>query len=238
MIPIKEYITFGDFNSKEMGLYLMSREAPTPDEQTIVESIPGMQGVLDFSGIYGERIFDNREITYQFKLINKPYDKRKYYETAIKQALMPYGNQMLFDSFNGRYYWHGKCKSVKVEHDARKRNFIATLVFDCYPFMYAQNDYYDDVWDTFSFDQDVTAFTKFSVQGSRDIVLFNAGSTSLSPEIEATASFVVTDEDGKDYRFNQGTSTDFTLQLKKGINRFKLKGTGTIAFHFRVEVMG
>ena len=30
---IKEYITFGDFNSKDAGWYLQKREAPTPDEK-------------------------------------------------------------------------------------------------------------------------------------------------------------------------------------------------------------
>lgn len=45
---IKEYIAFGDFNSRDAGWYLQKREAPTPDEKEIVESIPFMQGVLDF----------------------------------------------------------------------------------------------------------------------------------------------------------------------------------------------
>lgn len=43
---IKEYIKFGDFNSRDSGWYLQKREAPTPDEKEIVESIPFMQGYL------------------------------------------------------------------------------------------------------------------------------------------------------------------------------------------------
>ena len=39
---IKEYIAFGDFNSRDAGWYLQKREAPTPDEKEIVESIPYM----------------------------------------------------------------------------------------------------------------------------------------------------------------------------------------------------
>ena len=30
---IKEYIQFGDFNSKDAGWYLQSRDAPTPDKK-------------------------------------------------------------------------------------------------------------------------------------------------------------------------------------------------------------
>ena len=63
---IKEYISFGDFNSRDAGWYLQKREAPTPDEKEIVESIPYMQGELDFSSALGERVFESREITYEF----------------------------------------------------------------------------------------------------------------------------------------------------------------------------
>ena len=51
---IKEYIEFGDFNSRDAGWYLQKREAPTPDEKEIVESIPYMQGELDFSSALGD----------------------------------------------------------------------------------------------------------------------------------------------------------------------------------------
>ena len=43
---IKEYIQFSDFNSKDAGWYLQSRDAPTPDKKEIVEQIPYLQGVL------------------------------------------------------------------------------------------------------------------------------------------------------------------------------------------------
>lgn len=236
-MDIKEYITFGDFNSKEMGLYLEAREAPTPDEKTITESIPGMQGVLDFSEVFGERVFENREITYQFKLLNTPYETRKHYEQRIKQQVMPIGKSVLFDTFSKNHYWVGKCKSVKVVHDAKKRNFIVTFIFDCYPFMYSQKDYFDDVWDTFSFDEDVSCFTKYDVRGSKIIVLYNSDNTSLSPEVIVDSPFTIVDSDGLSHRFSPSTSTDFTFQLKLGVNTLTIQGNGLIAFHFRVEVM-
>lgn len=235
---INEYITFGDFNSKEMGLYLESRDAPTPSEKSITETIPGMQGVLDFSEIFGERIFDNREITYKFKLLNTSYESRKACEMSIKKQVIPFGNSVLVDTFSKRYYWYGKCNSVDVEHDAKKRNFIVTLVFNCYPFMYSNKTYFDDVWDTFSFDDDVACYTKYDVKGSKEIVLFNSGSTSLSPEIIVNSPFSITDSDGLTHSFDKSKTVDFTLQLKKGVNHFTVKGTGMISFRFRIEVMG
>src|SRR5699024_11943405 len=63
MIEIKEQIEVNKFNSKRLGLYLLNRDAPTPEEKEIIEDLPYSQGVLDFSMIMGERMFDNRTLT-------------------------------------------------------------------------------------------------------------------------------------------------------------------------------
>ena len=72
-----EGIQFYDFNSVNEGLRLTNRSAPTPDEKEIVEDIPYMQGVLDFSMLLGERVFNNRTLTYSFYTKSMSYRKRK-----------------------------------------------------------------------------------------------------------------------------------------------------------------
>jgi len=109
---IKEYIQFGDFNSKDAGWYLQRREAPTPDKKEIVEQIPYLQGVLDFSDALGEVFFDRREITYEFKLPNKEYSDRKVAERFIKSSMTTKSESKLFDSHDQRYYWLGKGQKI------------------------------------------------------------------------------------------------------------------------------
>ncbi|HFI0351880.1 TPA: hypothetical protein ACGOZT_001288 [Streptococcus suis] len=235
--PIKEYIQFGDFNSKDEGWYLQSRDAPTPDEKEVVESIPYSQGELDFSAILGERVFEPREITYEFKLPNTVYQDRKVAERFIKSSMTTKTEQQLRDSHDQRYYWLGKIKSIKVADDPIKKNLVATIVFKCYPFAFHEDNYFDDVWDTFDFDNDFSTWTRWEVNGEKSIYFVNSGDTSISPVIECSNPFALTASDGTVYKFAKGNNSDFVLVLQPGVNYFKAQGNGTIAMHYNVEVM-
>lgn len=235
--PIKEYIQFGDFDSRVEGWYLQNRDAPTPDEKEIIESIPYMQGALDFSAILGERVFENREITYEFKLPNTAYEDRKVAERHIKSSMTTKMESKLIDSHDPRYYWLGKIKSIKVTDDLIKRNLVATIVFICYPFAFHQNDYFDDIWDTFDFINDCSAWTKWQVEGEKSILFVNSGDTSVAPIVSCSNNIRLVDKDGKSYNFSPGENEDFELILKPGINYFTAYGNGTIAAHYNIEVM-
>ncbi|WP_164683827.1 hypothetical protein [Streptococcus hyointestinalis] len=235
--PIKEYIEFGHFNTKDYGLYLESRNAPTPEEKEIIEDIPLLQGVLDFSMILGERIFKTREIEYEFKLPNTAYEERKVVERRIKQLLMSFGEQKLYDTHDNGYFWLGKCKSVSVKHDPGKRNFIATIIFTVYPFMFTLSNYFDDVWDSFDFDDGIAGFTKYTINGSKELTLINTSDNTVAPEV-AVSSAMTLELDGSSYDFLKGTATHFVMGLKPGINKIKVTGNGTVSIRWNAEVMG
>ncbi|MGF0070960.1 hypothetical protein [Streptococcus orisratti] len=235
--PIKEYIQFGDFDSRVEGWYLQKRDAPTPDEKEIIESIPYMQGALDFSAILGERVFEPREITYEFKLPNTAYEDRKVAERYIKSSMTTKTERKLRDSHDRRYYWLGKIKSIRVADDPIKKNLVATIIFKCYPFAFHEDNYFDDVWDTFDFDNDFSTWTKWEINGERNIYFINSGDISTSPVIECSNPFTLTTSDGTVYKFAKGNNDDFALVLQPGVNYFKAQGNGTIAMHYNVEVM-
>lgn len=234
---IKEYIQFGDFNSKDAGWYLQSRDAPTPDKKEIVEQIPYLQGVLDFSDILGEVFFDRREITYEFKLPNKDYPDRKLAERFIKSSMATKSDSQLFDTHDRRYYWLGKIKSIKVTDVPLKKHLIATIVFICYPFAFHVDNYFDDVWDTFDFENDFSNWTKWQINGQNDIFFINGGDTSVSPTVICSSDISLIDKKGKTYKFKKGENTDFVLSMKPGMNRFTAKGNGSISLRFNAEVM-
>lgn len=235
--PIKEYIKFGDFDSRDEGWYLQKRDAPTPDEKEIIESIPYMQGALDFSAILGERVFENREITYEFKLPNTAYEDRKVAERFIKSSMTTKIESKLFDSHDQRYYWLGKVKSIKVTDDPLKRHLVATIVFTCYPFAFHKDDYFDDVWDTFDFANDYSTWTKWQINGDKSIYFINSGDISIAPTVVCSSNMRLVDGEGKSYEFQTGENDDFELILKPGINYFTAYGNGTIAMHYNIEVM-
>ena len=237
-LEINEYIQFMNFNSKNEKLYLIERNAPTPEEKEILKDIPFKQGVLDFSALLGSRVFKNREIEYVFMLFNTPYNQRKIVERNIKQKLMVHPRNKLYDTHDANYYWLGKCKSVEVENGERFNQLKVTITFDCYPYMFGRANYFDDYWDTFSFDDDVANYTKYLVNGSLNFQLFNAGSVAVKPEIIVDSRFSVKVNDEDPIVFKAGSKQDYYLSLRPGLNDVHVEGTGTIKFHYRKEVMG
>ena len=237
-LEINEYIQFMSFNSKHEKLYLIERNAPTPEEKEILKDIPFKQGVLDFSALLGGRVFKNREIEYVFMLFDTPYNQRKIVERNIKQKLMPHPRNKLYDTHDANYYWLGKCKAVEVENGERFNQLKVTVTFDCYPYMFSNIDYFDDYWDTFEFDEDVANYTKYIVKGSLDFPLFNAGSVAVKPEITVDSRFSVKVNDEDPVVFEAGSKQDYYLSLKPGLNKVRVEGTGTIKFHYQKEVMG
>ena len=237
-LEINEYIQFMNFNSKNEKLYLIERNAPTPDEKEILKDIPFKQGVLDFSALLGSRVFKNREIEYVFMLFNTPYNQRKIVERNIKQKLMIHSKNKLFDTHDGNYYWLGKCKSVEVENGEQFNQLKVTVTFDCYPYMFSHTNYFDDFWDTFEFDEDVANYTKYVVNGSLGFPLFNAGSVAVKPEITVNNTFRVKVNDEDFIEFQSGSKQDYYLSLKPGLNKVRVEGNGTIQFHYQKEVMG
>lgn len=183
MIEIKEQIEVNKFNSKRLGLYLLSRDAPTPEEKEIIEDLPYSQGVLDFSMIMGERMFKNRPLTYEFIAIEKSYEARKPLERQIKRDLMMNGIVPIYDTHNLGYFWLGKCVSVEVEDDHETGRLRVTIEFDVYPFLYTVKKWFDDAWDSFNFDNDVANYTKYQVNGERTIELVNNGDVTVTPVV-------------------------------------------------------
>lgn len=237
MVEINERITFNEFDSKKLGLYLIERDAVSPSEKEIVETIPFMQGVHDFSMLLGERIFDNRLITYTFFRPQTDYYERKLLEQEIKRKLMMNGILHLYDSHDESFYWYGKCKSVEVDDSEENRSLTVKIVFDVYPFMLSKNDYFDDVWDTFNFNHHVANWTKYLIKGKKKIFLINNGDTSLSPTIITDSDMKIILRD-KTYTFKKGENKDFLMKLERGINELTIYGNGVIKFRYRTEVMG
>ena len=234
---IDEGFIFGSYSSADNDMFLISRDAPTPNENEITESVPYMQGVYDFSQLNGgERYFDNREITYQVMLFEQDYSTRKYAEQEIKRQLMPLGIQPLYDSHDNGYHWLGKCKSVTVEDDEAKGTLSCSIVFDCYPFAISNDDAGADIWDDVYFPHWIFQETKYTVNGSQSISLFNIGSKSAECELIVTGTVNVSGSFGT-LNLTDGNYKDTQLVLAMGENKLTLSGDGTIEFKFYREEM-
>lgn len=196
MIEIKEHIRFGNFNSRELGLYLISRDAPSPEEKEAIENLPLRDDIIDYAIMYGEKKFQPREITYVFEAFRKDYPSRKVLEQTIKRLTVTQLKGPLWDSHDIGYHWVGKCVSVQVEDDEEFKNLIATLTFQCYPYMKHMKSYFDDVWNTFNFEADYSTWTKFKVDGEKTIKLYNTGDHRIDVDILVDSSKPITETTG------------------------------------------
>lgn len=145
---ITEGIEFGDLISINEGMWLIDRSAPTPSEKTITDSVPFMQGEYDFSMIMGERVFDNRPISYTFHIYERENSFRKFNQTIMENRLMSQGVIQLKDSYSPGYYYVGKCVSVDTKDDHVYGRLVVSIEFDCYPFKIKEavegSPYWDD----------------------------------------------------------------------------------------------
>ncbi|GKQ42908.1 hypothetical protein RD055328_08310 [Companilactobacillus sp. RD055328] len=231
-ISITEGFKFAEFNSLDNDLYLIERDAPTPPEKEITESIAYMQGNYDFSIIDNERYFNNRDLTFKLTAFKMNYPDRKILENKVKSALMPFGKQQIYDTHNQNMYWFGKCKSVSVEDNQDKNTLSVTIVFDCYPFAIYEYLEGNDVWDIFNFTSDISQKVDFEVNGNKEIVLINNGS-------HRSELLIVVDGDISinGIPFKTGEYKDTQIVLNVGINNIKLSGKGSVSFNWRKELM-
>lgn len=231
-----EGFVFNQFDSRQEGWYLESRDAPTPAENEIIEKVAYRPGVYDFSTYKGERFFDNRTITYKLSRVANKYHDRKFYEEKLKRRLMPAGISNLYDTHDEVYYWQGKCKSVVVEDDQPSGMLNATVVFACYPYAFTNNLEGADIWDDVDFDHWIWQPVKFDVSKSMDIVLENIGSRPVLCKFGLTGKVTVkTTENTLELDKDNYAKSSFVLNVGK--NKITLSGSGTIEFKFRREEM-
>ena len=128
----KEGFTRSGIHTSEYGMWLVERQAPSPSEKEVIESVPFMQGVYDFSNILGERVFNNRTLTYSFVIKEQDYEHRKIDQTAIENWLKKDGVAPLYDDHARGYYYMAKCTSVNT--DDFYGGLGVTTTWDAYPF--------------------------------------------------------------------------------------------------------
>lgn len=224
-------------STANFGLRLINRVAPSPTEKEIIESLPFVQGVYDFSTILGERVFENRDITYQFRLFERDYSNRKIIEVKLKQWLLKNSINQLYDTHSTGYYWLGKFSSVTVEDDNKASSLILTAIFNCYPLMISTLSEGSDIWDYFNFELDVAQTVEFEIVRRRTINLLNTGASSVVPTITASSNMVIIKEDVT-YTIPHGTTKNDLFRLKTGENIMRIQGNGKIKFTFHKEVLG
>ena len=230
-------ITFnGRHSFNDMGYKILSnREIKSPSKIKVKKSVPYMNGSYDFSNLHGGNCFTDRVLEYTFLLKATSNKNLEAVRMDCENWLMGTNEQTkLIDDNMNLYYYLAECESVKFEDMGLVGKLTAT--FNAYPFRLYGWVEGNDLWDRFNFELDVSQEVKFNIEGSKDIVLYNQGATHVKPTIIASSDMEIVKDDIT-YSIEKGKTNDWQFVLGVGENYLTVKGTGTIEFEFRKEVL-
>ena len=219
---------------KEFGLTIKSKKINTAKKKKITLTVPFMNGSYDFSELYGEQSYDDRDLEYTFNLEASDKVGLNIARRKITEWLSDGGRQIIKDDAFPDYYFIAECVAIDVSEKGSHAEVKASFVAD--PFMYGNNYEGHDIWDEFSFEDDYAQETSFTINGTSTIELYNLSSVSVSPTIICTNRMEIL-LGGVTYKFEAGIIKDYRFKLQKGNNELKIKGNGDIRFEFRKEVL-
>lgn len=232
-------IKFNNKHSNDLGYTIEERTIGFPSKNKILITVPFSNVEHDFSELYGSQVYNPRPLTYKFNVLHSGKltpEAMQIEKTKIINWLMnSHGKQRLYDdTIPGYYFWAEVIDAADLEDDWETGSL--TVKFTAYPFMIAELEEGNDIWDTFNFELDVAQKTSFTVDGALEVILINAGTPDVIPEITCSSQMTII-KDGISYTVAQGTTKDQEFMLKSGENDLKITGYGTISFKFFKELI-
>ncbi len=231
----------GKHSYRDFGVTLgIEKDIGYPEKEKIKVKVPFSNVEYDFSQIYGEQTYTTRPLTYTLNVLDKnkknTTEKINVIETKLANWLMnSNGKQKLYDDAIPGYYFLAEVEGG-LNFDELWNRGTLTVPFTAYPFMIAELQEGHDVWDDFNFELDVSQLVEFTVNGTLNTTLFNVGTPSTIPEIEASAAMQIV-KDGVTYNVPTGKSKSEDFKLQSGENDLKITGNGTISFRFYKELI-
>lgn len=231
----------GKHSYNEMGYTMPAdgRDIGFPIKEKIVVKVPFSNVEYDFSELYGSQTYDSRTLKYTFNVLKRgnwtPQALHVEKTKLINWLMNSNGRKKLYDDDIPGYYFLAEVESGASFEDDFETGTL-TVTFRTYPFMIAELYEGNDIWDSFNFELDVAQTTDFTVKGTVSIVLINAGTPDVTPEIK-TANPMKIIKDGVTYTVPAGVTKDKNFVLKSGENSMKITGSGTISFRFYKELI-
>ena len=236
---MKAGITLNNLHSyKDFGLILTDRYITTPSKIKVKKSVPFLNGYYDFSNINGSECYNERTLKYTFLLKCNSIMEFEYKYINILKWIVHGNKKTLRDDFIKGYYFLAECEGDVDDKrfDPNKKHGFITITFTAYPFKIGESYEGNNLWDEFNFELDVLQDTSFNISGSKDVSIYNVSAINIVPVVICSSNMEVI-KDGITYMFKHGTSEDYRFELSVGENNMIIKGSGSIEFKFRKEVI-
>lgn len=220
---------------KDLDLKVIDRDISESSKTKVTETIPFSNIVYDFSNLYGSQVFKPKKMVYTFQ-INEIYKHKLEFKRMEIENWLLYNNSKtkLEDDVVKGYYFLAECTETDFEDLKTYGKIKAT--FEAYPFRISTLQDGHDIWNEFNFELDMAQDTKFSINGTKTIKLYNNGSIEINPTITCSSEMKII-KGNTTYNLLPGTSKSFSFKLDKGLNDLTIVGNGTIEFKWYKELL-
>lgn len=229
-------VTFGTKHSyNDWKLITKSRPViGSPSPKTNYIDVPEADGKLDFTeALTGEVKYDNREITFEFTVI----EARNRWVSIYSEIMnFLHGRKMnLFFDEDPNHYYVGRFQIDEWNSDKRTSTLVIKGNVDPYKYeLFSSTE--DWIWDTFNFENDVVREysdlvvderLEFTVVGSRKSVV------PIFTVLSENGDGMQVTFKGSTYNLQDGVNRVVNIIIKEGESQLIFTGSGTVSIEFR-----
>lgn len=206
-------VIFGDYHSyDDFNLILSSKSIGASSAKTEMITVPGADGVLDFTEFFGETRYNNRNLTFNFTSIMH-YSEQLAQDSTVKNALHGKKVKIILDA-DRDFYYIGR---VNVGDWTNEKNIgKLTISCDCEPWKYKINP----------------TIISTTITDSGTVSLSNLR-RSVSPKISTDAPITITWTGGSASLAAGNNWIIPELVLKAGETRVTITGTANVKFEYQ-----
>ncbi len=209
-------ITFDDVHTfDDLNLVLSDcPDMPPAKPKTTYIDIPGADGSLDLTEAHGEVRYSDRENKYTFTM--HPAETMTWEEKMSEVSNLLNGKRakMTLDK-DDDYFWDVRATVDSYESDKRLHQIVISVKAMPYKFK-----------------QDITKRTVQLSATPTEINLMN-GRKSVCPSIECSNDNTVIVFGDATFNLNAGKHEILDIQLKEGLNKLTVSGSGTVLFTYQ-----
>ena len=225
-----EYVDFdGVRTDRDWNLNLLSVRIAPPEAKTKTIDVPGIDGEIDRSEIFGDVRYENREIEYVFSSYCS-YEEWPIIVSDISNYLHGRKRKAI-NGFDRSFYWEGRFEVDSEKEDPALQELTITGNVD--PYKYDLDDGSEPwKWDPFSFRTGIIRnYSKRQIDGSGTITIIGRRK-QVNPTIITDADMAVACE-GQVINLQPGATVLYELQLGEGRHDLTFTGTGTVTVLYR-----
>lgn len=206
-------VRFGNIHSfRDLNLILNSKTISAPKPKTYYVDIDGADGTLDFTDVFGDVKYEERDITLKFSWLKPSTD---YLEKWSKIQSLLHGRKfkIIFDS-DPMYYYIGRCTLDKWTLKKVVGSFSVKI--QCEPYKYHLEP----------------TQVELNVNGDQKFILKN-DRKKVMPTFHATADMTLTiNGEIITIKANQ-TGYSSSIQLEEGNNILRVVGNGNLTVMYQ-----